>query len=469
MCQKIYICKHVELGSLARACCMSMAYKSLDEHLLENSWKEMRIKRIHILYSRPTKMVTCLRSNVVNWLKILHSMTHYTNRMTFGGCFHGTHMKYMASQVKLRMILVVTCVDFKLKNQPDLLPNSSCYMNKLENEVIHAQRLNFCLEMIITDFSYGHHFMTLIFLCYDHIENVKKSLVSEPPSISQSNSIRTAKTIIDITQKLNKTNTTLPNKKKKPTQTFPYLVAGGSLKQPHTLELGRPTKDPLKVNPLFSSLEDELLPLTLSPKPVFKSLNATVSSFCLWVLFNDIEETPLPTAEILMTALSKNFSAESQHALHNQTYSFTWLFLKALCNQFTKELLNLCTTYSQHTKRYQLSIGPTLVILENEDAKKKKKNEKKQKMKNLAHIKDRSKVIGIIYMYNNINFSFQNSRNLNYVFFKFFFWRSKSGCEIGEIKGLILGLENPLHLITKNHCWFGTYITSKQNSLNDKP
>ncbi|KNZ44443.1 hypothetical protein VP01_915g3 [Puccinia sorghi] len=94
---------------------------------------------------------------------------------------------YGRDQVELRIKLVVTCVYFKLKNQTDLLPMSSCYhpsnMNKSdlhftcqinliylliihlfleiifkfqktvkdhENEVICAQGLMFCLEMITT-------------------------------------------------------------------------------------------------------------------------------------------------------------------------------------------------------------------------------------------------------------------------------------------------------------------------------
>ncbi|KNZ55945.1 hypothetical protein VP01_2539g3 [Puccinia sorghi] len=47
-------------------------------------------------------------------------------------CFHITFLNNL--QVEFRMKLVVTCVDFNLKNQPDVLPKSSCYhpsnMNK---------------------------------------------------------------------------------------------------------------------------------------------------------------------------------------------------------------------------------------------------------------------------------------------------------------------------------------------------
>ncbi|KNZ48824.1 hypothetical protein VP01_538g2 [Puccinia sorghi] len=66
--------------------------------------------------------------------------------------------------------------------------------------------------------------LDILFLCYDHINNVDKSLASEPPSNSQSNSMRT---------KLNKTNTTLQNNiNLGSNQIFAYSVTGGSLKHP---------------------------------------------------------------------------------------------------------------------------------------------------------------------------------------------------------------------------------------------
>ncbi|KNZ47110.1 hypothetical protein VP01_666g5 [Puccinia sorghi] len=68
-------------------------------------------------------------------------------------------LKYTASQVELRMRLIVTCVDVKLNNQPDVFPKSSCYHP-------YNMRLIFCLEMIITHISYGHHFITLIFFLF---------------------------------------------------------------------------------------------------------------------------------------------------------------------------------------------------------------------------------------------------------------------------------------------------------------
>ncbi|KNZ57819.1 hypothetical protein VP01_2063g2 [Puccinia sorghi] len=141
------------------------------------------------------------------------------------------------------LLLVLTCVDAKLKNQPDALPKSSCYhpsnkvrysfhllkksyttfahpifleiifefqknvKNPYENVVINAQGLMFCLEIIIT-----------------HISYVKALLVSLY-QFFQSMSIRT----------LHKTHTTLPtNKNFLASQNFSYLVGGASLKHPPT-------------------------------------------------------------------------------------------------------------------------------------------------------------------------------------------------------------------------------------------
>ncbi|KNZ50496.1 hypothetical protein VP01_4393g1 [Puccinia sorghi] len=68
-------------------------------------------------------------------------------------CYHFNFWNNI--QVELRMKFVVTCVDIKLNNQADNVKNP------YENVVINTQGLMFCLEMIITHISYGHHFMTL--------------------------------------------------------------------------------------------------------------------------------------------------------------------------------------------------------------------------------------------------------------------------------------------------------------------
>ncbi|KNZ58828.1 hypothetical protein VP01_1853g3 [Puccinia sorghi] len=123
------------------------------------------------------------------------------------------------AQVELRMKLVVNCVDFKINNQNDILPkfisrdsyhlltkayitfsHPICIKNifefqknaKIPNEtvVIHARGLIFCLEMIMTHISYGHHFMTLILhhsasLGSIPLDNPNHGRLTKPTQISQ--------------------------------------------------------------------------------------------------------------------------------------------------------------------------------------------------------------------------------------------------------------------------------------------
>ncbi|KNZ44586.1 hypothetical protein VP01_8g6 [Puccinia sorghi] len=83
------------------------------------------------------------------------------------GCFHGTFMQYITSQVELRVKLVVTCVDVKLKNAQKsyisfahpifleiIFEFQKTVKDHKENDVIHAQ-LMFYLEMIITHIRYN--------------------------------------------------------------------------------------------------------------------------------------------------------------------------------------------------------------------------------------------------------------------------------------------------------------------------
>ncbi|KNZ64154.1 putative signal peptide protein [Puccinia sorghi] len=56
--------------------------------------------------------------------------------------------------------------------------------------------------------------------------------------------------------------------------------------------------------------------------------------------------------DFVLTSLSTPVSTKSKHSLHNQTYFFTWLFFKALCNQFKNYLLFNC-------RGYQLNLGPS--------------------------------------------------------------------------------------------------------------
>jgi len=132
------------------------------------------------------------------------------------------------------MKLIVTCVDFKLKNQPDVLPKSSCYIHPLliNNLYLHAtwqkigrifassnfylnqssslkrlfriikKMMTFMLQSLcvvlkwswlISSWSPFYDF-EILFWCFNHIENVDKSLASEPPSIYKSKSVRAVKT-----------------------------------------------------------------------------------------------------------------------------------------------------------------------------------------------------------------------------------------------------------------------------------
>ncbi|KNZ59374.1 hypothetical protein VP01_1747g1 [Puccinia sorghi] len=165
------------------------------------------------------------------------------------GNFWGVNLKNITSQVELRM----NRYSFRLPKKSYISFAHPIFLEIIfefpktvkdhnENDVIHAQQLIFCLEMIITHISYvdiqklpgrfccySKHPLKVIqpsfdaqslfrlhsdcaksstyklsrfifqcdilFLCYDHIENADKSLASEPPSIYKYNSIRNVKTI----------------------------------------------------------------------------------------------------------------------------------------------------------------------------------------------------------------------------------------------------------------------------------
>ncbi|KNZ58977.1 hypothetical protein VP01_1823g1 [Puccinia sorghi] len=98
-------------------------------------------------------------------------------------CFHINFLDNLL--LTSGILLFVNCVDFKLKNQPDILPKSNSYItfahpifleiifefqknvkNPNENFAIHAHGLMFYLEMIMTHISYGQHFMNLKFVFY---------------------------------------------------------------------------------------------------------------------------------------------------------------------------------------------------------------------------------------------------------------------------------------------------------------
>ncbi|KNZ47441.1 hypothetical protein VP01_638g2 [Puccinia sorghi] len=244
-----------------------------------------------------------------------------------------------------------------------------------ENDVIHAQGLGFCLGMIITHISYGHHFMTLILYFYAIITLrmwIKALLVilnqfpnSIPLELLQQSS--------NISHSASTGSITLYNPKHrsltKPTQLSQTMktcsAAWLSTKmmvqilmlrhwwrvdlsnthpKTHILELGRPTKYPLQANPLF----------------------------CLCVCLNYREEAPLPEAGILSPKckalnfgdnLSTTVSTESQHSLHNQTSFSSWLVLKALHSQLLRDYFQYSNMLEKQNMHHFLrNTCPSLII-----------------------------------------------------------------------------------------------------------
>ena len=147
-------------------------------------------------------------------------------------------VKYITSQVELKIKLLVTCVDVKLNNQPDVLPKSSCYHPLLMNNFyLHATwqtigyifaSSNFYLHQISSlkilfriiskmmwlmlksvcvflkwswlIWSWSPFYdLDIMFWCFDHIENVYESLASEPSSVYISKSVRAVTTVIHKT------------------------------------------------------------------------------------------------------------------------------------------------------------------------------------------------------------------------------------------------------------------------------
>ncbi|KNZ43960.1 hypothetical protein VP01_966g2 [Puccinia sorghi] len=299
------------------------------------------------------------------------------------GCFHGAFMQYIKSQVKLRMELVETSVDVKLNNQPDLIHKSSFYhpSNRNKSDILSPAKKNpiyllfiqfflklyfsskdcqkqskmytlpsiwawcmFCLEIIINHISYIALLVNLHqFLNPSSVnpENPNHTRLKNPTQLSQTIKVCA---IHD--------NTPLGKLKKKTLVWVSWwrVDLSNTHPQTHTLELGRPKKRPLRANPIFSSSEDEPLPLPLSPKTFFKYSKANVLSFCLCVFLNEREETPLPTSGILITSLS------------TMPKAFSILVEGLICFQHdikpryqlnlgpsSPKSGNLCTAYNQHT------------------------------------------------------------------------------------------------------------------------
>ncbi|KNZ59337.1 hypothetical protein VP01_1755g4 [Puccinia sorghi] len=101
------------------------------------------------------------------------------------GNFCDVSLKYTASQVELRMKY-----SFHLLNKSYITFAHPIFLETIFEFQKNVKNPN---ENFPWSPFYDLH---ILFLCYDCIENMNKSLASEPPSIFQSTSIRTVKTII---------------------------------------------------------------------------------------------------------------------------------------------------------------------------------------------------------------------------------------------------------------------------------
>ncbi|KNZ47019.1 hypothetical protein VP01_674g2 [Puccinia sorghi] len=233
-----------------------------------------------------------------------------------------------------------------------------------ENELIHDEEL----IIIITHISYDHHFMTLVFFLYAMIKLriwIRALLVSHhqfphPTSTGSFNpnnpNHRSLKKQKQLSQKI------------KNCLGLGESVVGVSLKHTHWSLESQPN---ILCKPIlsFSSLEDEPLPLPLSP-----SLSLTLPRLMSGIFY--MKYGHILWLQGRLTALSIMVSTESKHALHNQTSQLghssnhcyfviakgvsylgrrfdCWLNFRGyqlnLGPSSPKFRLNLCTTYNQHT------------------------------------------------------------------------------------------------------------------------
>ncbi|KNZ45852.1 putative signal peptide protein [Puccinia sorghi] len=206
-----------------------------------------------------------------------------------------------------------------------------------ENEIIHAQGLIFCLEMIITHISYGHHFMTLMLFFYILIILriwIKALLVSLRQFLISNLALeQPGGEIHDITA---------VGKLKKKKKTLVWSMEG----QPNIL---------CKPILFFSSLENEPLLLPLSPKPVLKFSKATVNpSAGNWNLFTMIYGLQNHNMLYIIKLNSPHgYSSIHCDCIIAKGFSSLGGGFEMLStghqDKFQKELPNLCTTCNQHT------------------------------------------------------------------------------------------------------------------------
>ncbi|KNZ51416.1 hypothetical protein VP01_3966g2 [Puccinia sorghi] len=287
--------------------------------------------------------INCYHSQKLNAQHIISHKKTITRAVTMAlacKCFHITFLNKL-------MKLVVTCVDI-INNQPDVLPNSSCYnpsnMKKSSFHLVNKSYIYFAhpifleiifeFQMTVKDHKEDElwtpfYDLDIIFLCYDHIENVDKSLAKSKGLINPDNPNHRS---LKKPTKLSQTKKIWSEAWISTNLMVHFMILLQWKSQNKKIKPCLEGQKNILCKPIiyFSSMEDEPLLLPLSLKPFFKSLKATVLSFCVCVFFNDREDKPLPKAGILLTALSTMFSAESKHDLNHQIYFFTWIFLKAL-------------------------------------------------------------------------------------------------------------------------------------------
>ncbi|KNZ59180.1 hypothetical protein VP01_1789g1 [Puccinia sorghi] len=253
--------------------------------------------------------------------------------------------------------------DVKLNNQPEVLPKSSCYnpsnmksQDQKENDVIHAQGIIFCIEIITTHISYGHHFMTLVFF-FDLMIKLRIWIKSLLVSLHQFLNPRTKGSI----------NPDNPNYRSltKPTQ----------LSQ--TIKIWEPTKllqisaihdinpvGKLKKNGLGESLAGGSLkhpPTTTKtrmshsrchslPKPNFKSAKATGKPLFPQLSYFHHHIRPYTMNHNMLEIIKLNYSLlKALCSPHSQGFFHPGEYHLKLRPSSPKIRLNLCTISNQHT------------------------------------------------------------------------------------------------------------------------
>ncbi|KNZ47608.1 hypothetical protein VP01_628g5 [Puccinia sorghi] len=260
----------------------------------------------------------------------------------------------------------VTCVDFKLNNQPDIFISPSktilyniCSSNFSLKKMNSCSRTHFFLEMIITHISYGHHFMPLIFLLYFMITLIrmwiKALLVSlhqflnttSPGSIPETPNQRSLKKLTQISQTIKICiaawlSTTL-------TVQFMILLLGGWISQTPINTHTRAWK--AKTISLFPTQQMSHSHCFHSHPSVFKYAKATMSCFCLCVCKETTHSWNLVTKKYGLKNKNMLYIIKLIHppGYYSKHFNCIIRISTEIWTKFTKIRLHLCTTYNQHT------------------------------------------------------------------------------------------------------------------------